>query len=408
MMRTLTAWLLLLAICSESWGQTPSALATLSSTGSTQQVTGDLRSEQGLLAGNNPWLLAGEVSLKPLAGDGAFSEQWLLSSTKLVYQIPLEGTILGGAQFPVMANFADLVANLGTGTKADSLNAAAQALATGADGLNVGVFPYWPLARAEANLRTTLFAGVAAKLNSYPLGEEEGTQSLLAGRFSGGIEFALGQLTGGSKPLTITLAGVLSKFSATAYEKIFDERRSSLMSAEFTAILPLRTGAGVLFEGVGIESRRPAFRLGMVLAGGGKAPQEAASPSRQDAGACSPNCIITIRAASGLNSSATVTVIQDDAAVTATTGPCNLTEAGQTCVFPVKPKQPAEIKLTGTNVTLGGSGCNELKCTLIPSGNATVTVSSTGTAPVASAASATASPYILTPLRTAAVPIAIR
>lgn len=370
-MRLVIAGVLVVSAVASVSAQTPVSLSSLNGQRASSETDGGKR-PQGIVAGNNPWLLAGEVSLRPLAGGNDFNEQWLFSSAKIVHEIPFSGRLLGGVHVPVMANLADVVANLGNGTKQDSLDAAVQALTTSADGLNVGVFPYWPLGKQASDLRPTLFAGIAAKMNSVPLGEEkeeenQDAQTLLSGRFLTGIELAVGQPTDGEKPLTLSLAGVLSTFSAEAYENIFHERRSKLMSVEFTAILPLRTGMGVLFEGVGVEKRKPSFRLGLLIAAGkaGDNQEEAVTPST--AATCTLTCMIQIIARGKFTAPVTVTVTQNSAPVVSAPSKCIFgPNTSDTCTFSAKPGSPVEVKSTGGKLVRDKQECPDHTCSFTP------------------------------------------
>jgi len=353
-------------------GQTPVSVSRLAGRPPTTPG-GDVRTA-GVVAGNNPWLLAADLSIKPLAGGGGFSEQWLLSAAKVVYDLPLDGDVLGGAHFPIMANLADILPNLGEGSKKDSLDAAIQSLVTSSDGINVGVYPFWPLTNKLFGVRATVFTGISAKWNEFNDTTANTKQTLLTGRFSGGLEFSIGDETDGKKPLTVSLSAVHSRFGADAYQAVFKERRSTLNSAELTAILPIQTGVGILFEGIGVEQKKPAFRLGLLMAGGKKSPAETETSRQTPTVACANGCKVTVKTAGNLPADAHITTDPTPDVLSINPQDCVLRQDGSTCTFTVRSGKSITLKSTGGGVLFTGNGCNGGTCQVTASDAISITV----------------------------------
>ena len=352
-------------------GQTPVSVSRLA--GRPPTKPGE-KVPAGMPAGNNPWLLAADLSIKPLAGGGGFSEQWLLSAAKVVYDLPLDGDVLGGAHFPIMANLADILPNLGEGSKKDSLDAAIQSLVTSSDGINVGVYPFWPLTNKLFGVRATVFTGISAKWNEFNDTTANTKQTLLTGRFSGGLEFSIGDETDGKKPLTVSLSAVHSRFGADAYQAVFKERRSTLNSAELTAILPIQTGVGILFEGIGVEQKKPAFRLGLLMAGGKKSPAETETSRQTPTVACANGCKVTVKTAGNLPADAHITTDPTPDVLSINPQDCVLRQDGSTCTFTVRSGKSITLKSTGGGVLFTGNGCNGGTCQVTASDAISITV----------------------------------
>lgn len=306
---------------------------------------------------SNPWGLSGSLSIKPLAGDGNFSEEWLLGSSRVAFEVPDGKGALGkNSHIAVFANLANVASRIGSG--ADSLEGAIQSLISSDEGLNVGVYPYWTLP-AMGKFNPSFFLSAGAKVNSYKVSDSTDKKtSLLVGRFSGGFELALGS---SDAPLTLTFSAVHSRFGAAAYESVFKESRSSITTAELTSIVPLGTnGTGVIFEAIGVRNAKPSFRLGLLF----KAPKKdasAASPSPAGGEKCTDiACDLEI---SGETAGAPIAITVTDPPTANKTNSCNALANGGTCTISVSPGTKVTISVP-TGVALSGGGCSGTTCTL--------------------------------------------
>jgi hypothetical protein len=302
---------------------------------------------------SNPWGLSGALSIKPLAGDGNFSEEWLLGSSRVAFEIPEDEPLGKKSHIAVFANLANVASRIGSG--ADSLDGAIQSLISSDEGLNVGVYPYWTLPD-WGKFKPSFFLSAGAKVNSYKASDSTDKKtSLLVGRFAGGFELALGS---GDTPLTLTVSGVHSRFGAAAYEAVFKESRSSITSAELTTILPLGTnGTGVIFEAIGVRNAKPSFRLGLLF----KAPKKDASAAPTTGEKCTDiACDLEI---SGETAGAPIAITVTDPPTANKTNSCNALANGGTCTISVSPGTKVTISVP-TGVALSGGGCSGTTCTL--------------------------------------------
>jgi hypothetical protein len=208
------------------------------------------------LAANNPWMGA-QVGYK--FGNGGDFENSLLVTARLLYKIE---SPLPRLQLPVMGNISDIRPREVSET--GETWGEVQSLLISAEGINLGIFPYFPLHSTDL-LLLTLHGGTSWKVNAYgsPVGE---TEYLHQARISGGIELGVGRRADGRLPLTVSIAPVMSFFSADVYEGVFGERRRGLAHLEVTGIVPIGLGVGVLMEGLISSRSTSGFRAGIVLA----------------------------------------------------------------------------------------------------------------------------------------------
>jgi hypothetical protein len=230
--------------------------------------------ERGAVAANNEWIVGTQLGVR-FFGQGDFADNLLISGM-VRYEVPLNSKTF---KLPIFSNFGEIASKPVFGTKADSLQAAASALMSTAQGMNVGVYPYHVLKRPTlgGDLRVTAFGQIVGKLNSVkgrssldaPDTAEKVQHTLLQGRGALGVEVAVGKTVPANsprRPLTLSLTAAATTFSARTYELVFGTARSSIKSVEFTAIVPVADGAGILVEGIGANGYAGTWRIGMVLA----------------------------------------------------------------------------------------------------------------------------------------------
>lgn len=255
-------------------------------------VAASPQSEEGRsprsVASNNEWIVGTQFGVR-FIGEGDFADN-LLASGLVRYEIPLKSTSFG---LPVFSNLGDIAAKSLTGTKADSLKSAASALLSTAQGMNVGLYPYSVLSNTMwgGDLRITAFGQVVGKVNTLqgrrsltaPDTAAKVGHTMLQGRGALGLEFAIGTPDASNparRPLTLSLTTVATTFSGRTYELVFGERKSWIPSIEFSAVVPIRDGAGVLFEGIGAPGHASTWRVGMVVGISNQAKTNSAGPGQ--------------------------------------------------------------------------------------------------------------------------------
>jgi hypothetical protein len=262
-------------------GQTASGTVGLA----TQPAGGDPGRKTAGVAADNPWVLGTQVATR-FAGEGEFTSS-LLVGTQFIYDLPFHRTsgavprrtslgtgsgapatrapFLTNFHLPVAANLGAVLGGLADDNRDEQLAKSTSALLSEAQGITFGLHPYGSLPGTR-NMRWTLFGEAGAKVNSLPpLDSADSKVELIQGRFSAGLETRIGDTTSTARPLTVSAALVGSVFSARNYERAFGEDRSSIIAAEFTAILPLQTGTGIVAEAVLADGFRPAIRFGILL-----------------------------------------------------------------------------------------------------------------------------------------------
>lgn len=187
----------------------------------------------------------------------------LLVSASVIYEIPLES----GRKFhlPVVSNFAHLVASP-AGENKDAVDEdKLKELLFATSGVRAGVYPYGEVTRlSKTDFKFIIHGEASWKLNGFKNDETEDVSYLNQLRLAGGVEIAIGKTDQGSKPLTLSVTPVHTRFDPKEYEKAFTTRKSSLTSLEVVAVVPVSARTGVLFEYVGGEVS--SFRAGLIVA----------------------------------------------------------------------------------------------------------------------------------------------
>lgn len=215
---------------------------------------------------DNPWVLGTQLAAR-FAGEGEFASS-LLVGTQIIYDIPLERkglALTSDFHLPVAANLGAVLGGLADDNRDEQLAKSTSALLSQAQGITFGLHPYGTLG-ASRNVRWTVFGEAGAKVNSLPPLDSADTRvELIQGRFAAGLETRIGASDTEARPLTVSAALVGSVFSGRNYRRAFGEDRSNIIAAEFTAILPLQTGTGIVAEAVVADGFRPALRFGILL-----------------------------------------------------------------------------------------------------------------------------------------------
>ena len=189
----------------------------------------------------------------------------LLVSASVIYKVPLKDTRKW--VLPVISNFSNLVSSSGAETAAEESEDKLKELMLASSGIRAGVHPYRVLTGddKESDLRLVVHGEASWKFNGVKQDEGEEINYLNQLRLAAGLELSIGTGAGDSKPLTISVTPVHARFNADEYEKIFDDRKSSLTNLEVVAVVPISARSGVLFEYVAGDVR--SFRAGVIVAG---------------------------------------------------------------------------------------------------------------------------------------------
>lgn len=204
---------------------------------------------------SRPWL--GSQIGYTFAGDGDFSDNFLVGGA-LLYEIPMDST--RWFRLPIVGNIGKLAASGNDSTR----EAKAQTLLNATEGVFVRVEPYWRKTNSRRDFSATFYLSGGWKVNVLKDTASK-KQTFTQGRVSILSEFNVGLPTEGARPLTISFAPIYSLFSASAYQQIFGERKSSLRSLQSTVVIPVASGAGAIFESVATQGQGPVTRFGILL-----------------------------------------------------------------------------------------------------------------------------------------------
>ena len=200
-------------------------------------------------------------------GNGEFASNLVTAGTFL-YELDIgQNDTTPTFGFPVRGNIGPiLTAGLDKTDDAakEARDKAIQDLVISAQGIRVGIEPWWRIAGNDdkAIFQATLFASAGWKLNAVKDANDT-TRYLAAGRVSGGIDFGLGRRNGGRLPIIITMAPVYSVFANDDFKKI-EGLRKQYASGELTIVIPVAANAALLTEGIVASRRSPVWRIGLM------------------------------------------------------------------------------------------------------------------------------------------------
>lgn len=244
---------------------------------STSRVSGaplDLTAEERQAAAPggsaaNAWLGA-QLGYK-FGNSDALGEN-LLVSASVIHEIPLAGRSF---HLPVISNFANLVnadtdgadalANGGEEAGEDKL----KTLLLGSSGIRAGLYPYKEvMGLRKDDFKFVVHGEASWKINGFKQEDSDETNYVNQLRFAAGFEVAIGEVGDDSRPLTLSVTPVITRFDPSEFEKVFKERKSKMSTLEVVAVLPIAPRAGVLFEYVRGDVN--SFRAGVIIARSGE------------------------------------------------------------------------------------------------------------------------------------------
>lgn len=244
--------------------QTPMATVSVSSQAAAARGSGTDTNKVAVrtVSPVNSWL-SGQIAYRfPGAGDAA--DSFVVSARALYWldQVDEAGTSTGWG-LPVMGNLSGLSAS----TPAEEIDRRVQEVASSAQGMYAGVYPYWRLYK-QAVVSPTLYAGIVPFKLNFVKAADGSTQSLYHGDVSLGVESAIGKKDGRSQ-LTVSVSGTYAlPYDKSAFRTAFPNDELHRWSAEVTAVLPVGDGLGLLVEGVFPQHADPGFRAAFILSTG--------------------------------------------------------------------------------------------------------------------------------------------
>lgn len=216
-------------------------------------------------SGFNPWL--GAQLVHSFEGTGDFADNIVITG-RLLYELKTSSKKF---KVPVMGNISDLKSELLNDAK--KLESALTNIVIGDDGLNVGIYPYFIINDYAGDDFYLLAHGSASlKMNGFQIDSTQ-TNYLNTGRFSAGLEMGYGLFDkkSGDRPITLSVTPVFSFFDKEEYNDVFGEERNSIVSLEFTGIIPIsKTGIGLMIQSVVSGNTNNVFRAGIILSGQSK------------------------------------------------------------------------------------------------------------------------------------------
>lgn len=208
----------------------------------------------------NPWLIAGVQGGYSLNG-GDFSKNFQASGRALLEilgnQSLNKGTLL-------MGNLSRLTSLEDADNKSKI-----KELQESNQGINVGIYPYYLLGKAEANDNEyfTIYAPFSYKLNK--LNANEGNENVYLNQFRAGIGFELAFLPGKTAklPTTLSVEPAILYFDKEVYKEAFGTEESLLGSIEIDLIIPAGPGKGI-WAGYSTSTQKTSqFTIGFVFVG---------------------------------------------------------------------------------------------------------------------------------------------
>jgi hypothetical protein len=220
------------------------------------------------------------LAAAPPGGGGSVSEQSYWVGASIGYNVNKSGgsanNIIGAAAVtinPVTKKIfnADLaiVGNIGnfvsTQTK-DDIASNISKLSQANNGLNIGLSATWKLNDPKDTVNALRFFALSGyQLNAFQkVGPDTTSVSLSQWRNTAGFEFeGLPFKNGGV--MHFGVAATLGIFDQTAYQQIFMNKKSNILSLDASIILPLSKQFGFVFEGTYSQYTTPVYLIGVVI-----------------------------------------------------------------------------------------------------------------------------------------------
>lgn len=211
-----------------------------------------------MVSPTNPWLAA-QLAYK-FSGTGDATDSFVVSARALHWlSDPEPADQTSGWGLPVMANFTGLTKS----TPPEEIDAKLQEVAGTAQGMWVGVMPYWRWRKGDF-VSPTLFLGLVPLKANVVRTTGDATERLYQGTATAGVELGIGVKS--RSHLTVSASVTYAvPYDDDAFDRAFPGDEFERWSGELTTVLPLGNGLGLLAEGVFPQGADPGFRAGIVV-----------------------------------------------------------------------------------------------------------------------------------------------
>lgn len=253
--RSVCLAMVLTALCVlDAAGQVPSY-------GFSRNRGGDESATDRSLPANNPWVVAGAQVGYKFSGNSDFADG-LLASSRIGLQtlrFPGQSARVG---LPLIGNISRLSPGLGT----DSVGSIADRLTNTAEGINVGLYPYYESIDRSGGgpVQVTFYGSTVWKLNAAKDRNDSSTVYLNQGRFTMGMGVDLYIAENNTMPLSLSIEPVLTMVNADAFERVTGRRENRLYSVELTGVMPIGNNMGLLAQLGAPDEGKTLFRVGVI------------------------------------------------------------------------------------------------------------------------------------------------
>jgi hypothetical protein len=211
-------------------------------------------------AANNEWFQAGAQLGYRIDGNANFEEDLIASGRVVLQQYSYPG-MSPNIGFPVIGN----VSKLTPGLTKDSVSSLVQRMMNTAEGLNIGLYPYWEFRpRGNGWARATMFGSAVYKANAGRDRVDSSAVTVNQGRISVGVGTDL--FVAGKMPLTLSAELSGTFFDGRAFRRITatDREFNRFLTLELTGIAPLGESFGFLGQFAAPTEGKRMFRVGLI------------------------------------------------------------------------------------------------------------------------------------------------
>ena len=208
------------------------------------------------LGPRNVWALGAQASYNLARGD--FIDNFSASGRALIEILGPEDDNYG---IYLMGNLSNLKTNIDS-TKANEKNI--RDILQTSQGINIGLYPHYILFGEPYDESITVFGNMGWKLNTISK-DGDSLKYLHQARLSIGLE--LSGLRGiiSEYPTTLTIEPMITFFSESKYENVFNKKESNLKALNSTLIIPAGRGRGILFDLIIPSEGKTIFTIGLIL-----------------------------------------------------------------------------------------------------------------------------------------------
>ena len=220
-------------------GQSPNAISKY----------GLLSSDAGFNSAINPWF--GAKVGATIYGEKGLEDDAFATGFFQLYPFDKKNSE-SSLTFPVITNISRLKTKLDI-SDIDLSSKGLRALISDERGISVGIFPTYDFSSKSKNEgHSVAYLGGSAKYNLFNLEDSTSTEGLLQFRIGGGYEIGFGEADflkiPGAKRFYFSVTPVITIFDSGEFEKLFKDNISQSTSIEFTGIMAISKGIGLVVE----------------------------------------------------------------------------------------------------------------------------------------------------------------